>query len=45
VAEGHPSALDDFATWCRQGPPLARVNKVESTDEPVEGLGSFDVRH
>ena len=28
VAEGEADALERFITWCRQGPPLARVTDL-----------------
>jgi acylphosphatase len=30
VAEGDEPALEDFAKWCRRGPPAARVTNVET---------------
>lgn len=38
AAEGKEEALNEFLEWCRQGPPLARVDRVDiawygSTDE------------
>lgn len=29
VAEGEGRALDTFLAWCREGPPLAKVERVE----------------
>ena len=43
--QGTPTAVEAFATWCRRGPPLARVTDVESEaaqTEPV--LSRFDWR-
>lgn len=34
--QGDPGAVDAFIAWCRQGPPLARVFKVEATDAAVD---------
>jgi acylphosphatase len=46
VAEGAPDALDAFVTWCRRGPPQARVEHVQVQDEPARGEdGPFRVEH
>jgi acylphosphatase len=29
TVEGERRAIDDFAGWCRQGPPSARVERVD----------------
>lgn len=42
-AEGPADALDALETWCRHGPPLARVVKVEATPGPVQGYAGFEV--
>jgi acylphosphatase len=44
-AEGSPEALDALEMWCQQGPPAARVDKVEATPGPVHGYTVFEVRH
>jgi acylphosphatase len=33
VAEGQRDRVDEFLTWCRQGPPRASVTGVSVTDE------------
>ncbi|GAB2957796.1 acylphosphatase [Hymenobacter coalescens] len=43
-AEGTSEALAALAQWCRQGPPLARVEKVEAQPGPVQGYDGFEVR-
>ena len=35
VAEGDEAGIAEFIRWCHQGPPAARVDHVEVTDEPV----------
>ena len=35
VAEGDEAGIAAFIRWCHQGPPTARVDHVEVTDEPV----------
>lgn len=44
-AEGDPNALDRLEAWCRQGPPKARVEDVESSQGLLQGHQGFDVRH
>jgi len=39
VAEGEEEALQKFLEWCRKGPPLASVEKVEV--EWREAAGEF----
>ena len=38
IAAGAAVALEDFANWLRQGPPLARVATIESTDIDPAGV-------
>ena len=35
-AQGPPDAVDRYVEWCTQGPPLARVFKVDATDAAVD---------
>ena len=43
--QGTPAAVEAFATWCRRGPPLARVSDVESEAAQTEpALSRFDWR-
>ena len=35
-AQGAPDAVERYVEWCRQGPPLARVFKVDATDAVVD---------
>jgi acylphosphatase len=45
LARGTEEQLDRFEQRLWDGPPLARVNAVESRREPVDGpFPSFDVR-
>lgn len=39
AVEGEPDALEAFAAWCRDGPPLARVDAIAV--EEKEGTGEF----
>lgn len=45
VAEGRASNVEAFLMWCQQGPPRARVDRVEVVDEiPCEEFVGFEVR-
>lgn len=41
VAEGDAAAVEALATWLRQGPPMARVGKVERSDCEGDGISGF----
>jgi acylphosphatase len=43
-AEGPAGALDALARWCRQGPPLGRVEQVDMEAGTVQGYQGFEVR-
>jgi acylphosphatase len=43
VLEGPPDAVAAVLAWLRQGPPYARVETVEVTEEPAEGLRGFEI--
>ncbi len=45
-AEGPPERVEELITWCRRGPPAARVSDVHS--EWIDATGqerAFRVRH
>jgi acylphosphatase len=44
VIEGEPAAVTEVEAWCRQGPRMAVVTKVEAVDEPPRGEKSFAVK-
>ena len=44
VFEGDDEAVDRLVAWCRQGPPGARVDHVEVTDEMPTGEAGFHIR-
>ena len=44
VFEGDADGVERLLTWARTGPTRARVEGVEIHDEPVEGLGVFQIR-
>jgi acylphosphatase len=43
VFEGDRGAVEALVELCRHGPPGARVERVEVTEEPPEGLSGFEV--
>jgi acylphosphatase len=43
VFEGDPNDVDAMVAWCRTGPPLARVERVETTTERPTGEQGFRV--
>ena len=43
VLEGPPEEVAAVLAWLRQGPAYARVETVEVTDEPVQGLRGFEI--
>lgn len=45
LAEGEPSRVEDLLSWCRHGPPGARVTDVRHhAVEPVEAFTDFGIR-
>jgi acylphosphatase len=42
--EGSPDAVERLIALCRQGPPGARVEKVEVWEETDEGTAKFLIR-
>ena len=42
--EGDPQAVEALVGFCRTGPRLARVERVDVFEEPVEGLAGFEFR-
>ena len=48
VAEGDPERIRALEAFCRQGPPFARVQRVEIREEPPgerTPLGPFRITH
>jgi acylphosphatase len=43
VFEGEPAAVETLVDWCRSGPPSARVDRVEVSDEEPQNDRSFRV--
>ncbi len=44
VLEGRPEAVARVASFCQRGPRGARVDRVQASDEPSEGLKGFEIR-
>ena len=43
-AEGEEKNLDKFLAWCKKGPELAKVEKVESFTTPLKNFTEFLIR-
>lgn len=43
VFEGTPKAVDALVAFCREGPRWAKVDTVDISEEPPEGLRGFRV--
>ena len=43
VFEGTDAAVEQIVRWCREGPPLARVDRVDVVDETPTGESGFRV--
>jgi acylphosphatase len=43
VFEGPDPAVARILAWCREGPPLARVDRVESVEEAPTGESGFRI--
>ena len=44
VLEGEHDAVAKLVAFCREGPRGARVERVDATEEPPEGLSGFAIR-
>ena len=42
--EGTADAVEQLVEWCRQGPPQARVERVDVEDEEPRGEQGFTVK-
>jgi acylphosphatase len=42
-AEGDEDAVAALVSWCREGPPAARVDDVAVTEAEPSGATSFDI--
>jgi len=43
AAEGESERMEKFLTWCRQGPPRARVEELKIEDSPIKGYTGFGI--
>ena len=44
VCEGESPVIDEFIRWCRHGPPLAEVERIDMTEEQYAGeFDHFDI--
>jgi acylphosphatase len=43
-AEGDEQVVQNLISWCKQGPPRARVDHVDVKEIPVKGYDAFEVR-
>jgi acylphosphatase len=44
LVSGPRNVVDGLIARCREGPPAARVDDIECSDEPVPGLSGFIMR-
>ena len=43
--EGNAGAIEKFLSWCRTGPPFAKVEKVDfALSDSLRNFGGFDVQ-
>ncbi len=42
-AEGPEEQLQKFLDWCKRGPTIAEVTKVEKTEGEVKNYSSFEI--
>lgn len=42
--QGDPQAVEKLVRWCRQGPPRARVDSVEVTEERPTAIEGFRIQ-
>lgn len=40
-AEGNDASIDEFIAWCKQGPPLAHVERCEVEEVPITHFSGF----
>jgi acylphosphatase len=41
--EGEAVAVESFIAWCWEGPPLARVGNIETSEAELRGFSDFQV--
>jgi len=46
LVQGKRGAVEDLLSWCYQGPPGARVDKIDYNETPVDdALEGFSIRY
>ena len=45
VFEGSERSVEQMVTWCEEGPPHARVDRVHREEEPPSGEAGFRIVH
>ncbi len=43
--EGDHDQVDQFLSWCYQGPPMAHIQKVDYQESDFEGFRDFRILH
>jgi len=43
--EGEAGAIEEFISWCRKGPEMARVDEVEIITQEIKDYKSFSVKY
>lgn len=43
-AEGKEKNLDEFLKWCKTGPTLAKIEKVETSDNHLKDFNQFEIQ-
>ena len=43
-AEGDKEKLEQLVAWCKQGPPNAQVENVETTEGKLKNFDQFDIK-
>lgn len=44
-AEGSTQQLEELKTWCKQGPPQAKVEKISIKPSPAAFYKSFEIEY
>jgi acylphosphatase len=44
-AEGKPEDLEQLKKWCRKGPEMATVTRIETEEGETKGYSRFEIRH
>lgn len=42
-AEGEEENLDQFLNWCKNGPPHAKVEKIDVSESELKNFSEFEV--